>query len=48
MNIFSINHELKGRMFSFYAIDEIDANIKAEKWADYHAMKIGGKKNEAS
>lgn len=42
MKLYAITHELKGRMFCFNAIDEIDANIKAEIWADRHAMKIGG------
>lgn len=42
MRTFAIFHELSGRKFSFNAIDEIDANIKAENWADKHAMKIGG------
>lgn len=42
MKIYTISHEIKGRMFSFNAIDEINANIKAEMWADRHAMSIGG------
>lgn len=40
--IYAISNDLTGRKFSFNARDEIEANFKAEKWCDYHGMKIGG------
>jgi hypothetical protein len=42
MKIYAIFHNLSGRRFSFEARDEIDANLKAEKWCDKHGLSIGG------